>query len=129
MTRSADSSLPAAQPAASPGQTFTLYACNGRIFASNVREKLIDLGELAHSASGYRYQLDGDDKAAGSGFGTAEDALVDVAGMVTFLYLDGQFTALADIGGVARPDLQSATQIHVTLDRLGHAAPAIAADV
>lgn len=137
MTRSSSAAAPsqtAAQPplspGAHPGQTFTLYASHGRIYASNVRDKLVDLGELERQdGQGFRYQLDGDGKAAASGFETAEEALADVAGMVTFLYLDGQFTALADLGGAQRPDLQAATQIQVTLDRLGHAAPAIAADV
>ncbi|RYF25085.1 MAG: hypothetical protein EOO33_10420 [Comamonadaceae bacterium] len=120
---------PPLTPAAFPGQTFTLYASQGRIFASNVREKLVDLGRLDDASSGYAYQLDGDEKVAGSGFDTAEDALAHLATSVTFFYLDGQFTALADLGGASRPDLPEATQIQVTLDRRGHAAPAIEADV
>lgn len=121
---------PPLTPAAFPGQTFTLYASRGRIFASNVREKLVDLGRLDDAAGGgYAYQLDGDEKVAGSGFDTAEDALAHLATSVTFFYLDGQFTALADLGGASRPDLPTATQIQVTLDRRGHAAPAIEADV
>ncbi|RYF28326.1 MAG: hypothetical protein EOO33_01305 [Comamonadaceae bacterium] len=117
-------------PAAFPGQTFTLYATRGRVYASNVRDKLVDLGRLDETAGGgYAYQLDGDEKLAGSGLPTAEDALAHLATSITFFYLDGQFTALADLGGAARPDLQTATQIQVTLDRRGHAAPAIEADV
>lgn len=118
-----------ASPTAPPGHTFTLYAVGGRLYASNVRDKLVDLGTLDRGDGGYRYRLDGDDRAAASGFDTAEDALADVAGTVTFLYLDGQFTALADAGGAARPDLEDATRIHVTLDPKGRAEHAISADL
>lgn len=124
------SGAPPLTPAAFPGQTFTLYAAQGRIYASNVRDKLIDLGRLDDtSPGGCAYQLDGDEKLAGAGFATSEDALAHVAHAITFFYLDGQFTALADLGGASRPDLPTATQIQVTLDRKGHAAPAIEADV
>lgn len=134
MTRAPDhaaaTDASALTPAAFPGQTFTLYAAQGRIYASNVRDKLVDLGRLDDTqGSGHAYQLDGDEKLAGAGFATAEDALAHVAQSITFLYLDGQFTALADAGGAARPDLPSATQIQITLDRRGQAAPAIEADI
>ena len=134
MTRSSPaartpSGAPPLSQAAFPGQTFTLYATRDRIYASNVREKLVDLGFLERGADGYHYQLDGDDKAAASGFETVEDALAHVATSVTFHYLDGQFTALDDLGGTSRPDLPMAPQIQVTLDRRGVVPPAIEADV
>lgn len=119
-----------AATSAGMGASFTLYAAGGRVYASNVRDKVVDLGLLEERGSGgYRYQLDGDDAIASAGFATAEDALVHLAHAITFLFLDGQFTALADVGGPSRPDLLSATQIHVVLDRRGHAEPTIEADV
>jgi hypothetical protein len=115
----------AAAPTAVP---FTFYAANGRVYASNVKDKLIDLGRLDREGKGYAYQLDADEKIASRGFETPEHALADIVGAITFLFLDGQFTALADVGG-ERPDLADAPQIHVTLDALGKGEPAIAADI
>lgn len=112
-----------------PGQGFTLYAAQGRVLCSNKRDKLIDLGLLHQEEGAWQYQMDGDETVAATGFATAEEALADLAGTITFLYLDGQFTALADVGEGGRPDLADATQIHITLDPLGHGSPAIAADI
>lgn len=113
-----------------PGQPFTLYAAQSRVLCSNKRDKLVDLGALEREGSGtWRYQLDADEKIAAAGFASSEEALADVAGAVTFLFLDGQFTALMDVGEGGRPDLADAAQIHITLDPLGHGSPAIAADV
>ena len=42
-----------------------------------------------------------------------------IAATTTFLFLDGQFTALEDLGGADRPDVQGAPQCEVTLDPLG----------
>ena len=116
------------------GAAFTLYATGGRVYASNVREKLVDLGQMEEQqgpdgSTTYRFRLDGDETVASAGFPTAEDVLAHLAQSITFFFLDGQFTALADLGGVSRPDLPSATQIHIVLDRRGHASPAIEADV
>ncbi|AVT14751.1 MULTISPECIES: hypothetical protein [Paracidovorax] len=115
----------AAAPTAVP---FTFYAANGRVYASNVKDKLVDLGRLDRDGTGYAYQLDADEKIAAGGFESPEHALASIVGAITFLFLDGQFTALADVGG-ERPDLIDAPQIHVTLDALGKGEPAIAADV
>ena len=49
------------------------------------------------------------------------------AASITFLYLDGQFTALQDLGDRARPDVRGAPQIQVALDPRGQARPAIGA--
>jgi len=116
-------------PAARAAQTFTLYAANGRVYASNVRDKLIDLGELKEAQGQYGYALDGGDHVERSGFPSAEDALADLANTVTFLYLDGQFTALEDLSDGRSPDLADVPQIQINLDALGHGEPAIAADV
>lgn len=98
---------------------FVLYALRGRVYASNVKQKLVDLGRLGPEADGaWSYLLDGD-KSAGSGFENAEAALQDIAATTTFLFLDGQFTALEDLGGADRPDVQDAPQCEVALDPLG----------
>lgn len=126
---------PSAGATQPPGQPFTLYASAGRVLCSNKRDKLVDLGTLEAGGSegaedgAWRYQLDGDDTITASGFPSAEEALADLAGAMTFLFLDGQFTALADVGEGGRPELADATQIHITLDPLGHGSTAIAADV
>lgn len=115
---SAASSSPSS--AAPAGVPFVLYALRGRVYASNVKQKLVDLGELMQDGEGgtYAYLLDGD-KSTGSGFATVQEALAHIAQTTTFLFLDGQFTALEDLGGADRPDVVDAPQLEVTLDPLG----------
>ena len=136
---SSSSPTPAPSPAkAEPGQAhgapagvpFVLYALKGRVYASNVKDKLVDLGRLAQDGDGdgdggtYAYVLDGD-HSTGSGFADAHEALEHIAQTTTFLFLDGQFTALEDLGGTARPDLAEAPRLEVTLDPLGRGERAI----
>ncbi len=110
----------AAAPSAPAGVPFVLYALQGRVYASNVKQKLVDLGRLKPDGQGgtYSYLLDGD-KATGSGFADAQEALAHIAQTTSFLFLDGQFTALEDLGGTERPDLAEAPRLEVTLDPLG----------
>ena len=105
---------------ATSGVPFVLYALKGRVYASNVKQKLVDLGHLSKDGEGgtYTYLLDGD-KATGSGFADVHEALAHIAHTTSFLFLDGQFTALEDLGGTDRPDLADAPQLEVTLDPLG----------
>ena len=115
------SAAPSSPSSAAPaGVPFVLYALRGRVYASNVKQKLVDLGELVQDGDGgtYAYLLDGD-KSTGSGFATVQEALAHIAQTTTFLFLDGQFTALEDLGGADRPDLVDAPQLEVTLDPLG----------
>ena len=116
------SSGSAGAPQGGPGRTgepFTLYAVNGRVYARNTKNKLIDLGRLSAQDDGtWSYLLDGD-KTTGGGFKDADAALKHIAGAITFLFLDGQFTAVKDLGGGDRPDLQDAPQHDFTLDPLG----------
>lgn len=124
---SSTSSSPAAGSAATAGVPFVLYALKGRVYASNVKQKLVDLGRLSQDGEGggtYSYLLDGD-KATGSGFADAHEALAHIAQTTSFLFLDGQFTALEDLGGAGRPDLVDAPRLEVTLDPLGRGEPAI----
>lgn len=124
---SSTSSSPAAGSAATAGVPFVLYALKGRVYASNVKQKLVDLGRLSQDGEGggtYSYLLDGD-KATGSGFADAHEALAHIAQTTSFLFLDGQFTALEDLGGAGRPDLADAPRLEVTLDPLGRGEPAI----
>jgi hypothetical protein len=105
---------------------FVLYALKGRVYASNVKQKLVDLGRLSQDGEGgtYSYLLDGD-KSTGSGFADAQEALTHIAQTTTFLFLDGQFTALEDLGGAERPDLADAPRLEVALDPLGRGERAI----
>lgn len=105
-------------------QTFILYAARDRVFASNVRQKLIDLGSLTQHNASFSYELDGDHEG-GDGFKSAEEALRDIGETISFLYLDGQFTALPDARGPEGPDLAEALQLAITLDELGEGEPAI----
>lgn len=98
-------------------QTYRLYAANGRVYASNIRQKLIDLGSLAERGGGFVYALDGNHRAS-EGFASAPQALAHLAGQLSFLYLDGQFTALADVRGPVGPNLDGAVELDITLDEL-----------
>lgn len=120
---------PELAPTTRAASTFTLYAYQGHLYASNVRGKLIELGTLTQgdNGGGCAYAIDGDDRPDGSGFASAQEALQEVARGITFLYLDGQFTAQRDLSDVHRPDLPDAPQVRVTLDPLGHANPAVEA--
>jgi hypothetical protein len=109
-------------------QTFMLYATGGRIYASNVKQKLIDLGSIAGEADGFAYQLDGEGPGGG-GFASAEEALRDLAGKLRFLYLDGQFTAVRDMRDQPGLRLDQAAQLELTLDELGRDEPAINVNV
>lgn len=116
-------------PVAAAGRAavpFVLYAVRGRVYASNVKNKLVDLGRLSHDGADgtYAYLLDGD-KATGSGFADAQAALAHIAQTTTFLFLDGQFTALEDLGGTDRPDIADVPQLSVALERPGRGDTAV----
>lgn len=98
-------------------QAFSLYAANGRVYASNIEQKLIDLGELAQQPGGWAWLLDGN-KLAGAGLPSAVDALRDIVKQMSFLYLDGQFTALADVRQDASVHLDGAQQLDIVVDEL-----------
>ena len=106
-------------PSRSPArQPFSFYAAQGRIYVRNRDQKIIDLGALTREDSGaFRYQLDGNGQAAG-GFFTEEAALQEVVNTIRFLWLDGQFTAVADSKEDPSLDLSGATRLDVELDEL-----------
>lgn len=108
---------PVAGRAPARNQAFTLYAANGRVYVRNVDQKIIDLGELTREDGAFRYLLDGN-KQAGTGFFTEEAALRDIAGNIRFVWLDGQFTAVADARDGGSLNLDGATQFDFTLDEL-----------
>jgi hypothetical protein len=96
---------------------FTFYAAKGRIYARNVDQKLIDLGAITSEDGGVAYLLDGN-QMTGRGLRDEETALRDMASKIRFLWLDGQFTAVADASDNPGLDLDGATRIDVTLDEL-----------
>ena len=99
-------------------QPFRLYAANGRIYARNRTQKVIDLGALARQAGGaFRWELDGNHHA-GDGFFTEEEALRDVAASIRFLWLDGQFTAVADARDDPALNLDGAVHVDIELDEM-----------
>jgi hypothetical protein len=98
-------------------QAFSLYAANGRVYASNVDQKLIDLGSLTQEADGFAWMLDGN-KLGGRGLPDAVAALRDVVKQMSFLYLDGQFTALPDVREDDTVHLLNAPQLNIVVDEL-----------
>jgi hypothetical protein len=96
---------------------FSFFAARGRIYARNVDQKLIDLGEMTRDDAGTGYVLDGNGMS-GRGFKDEKTALDDMASKLRFLWLDGQFTAVADARDNADLDLDGATQVDITLDEL-----------
>lgn len=97
-------------------QPYTLYAVDDRVYAQNATDAIIDLGMLRRQDDGFCYLLDGNKLSAG-GFFTAEAALRDIARRLHFLWLDGQFSALADVRD--KRDLSQATRLSIALDELG----------
>ena len=108
---------PTTPGARSTQQPFTFYAVRGRVLARNVDGKLIDLGRIGPGTDGRTtWLLDGNQLT-----GTATDeqaALRDLAARAGFLYLDGQFTAVADLREGTAPDLSQAQAVEVLLDEL-----------
>jgi hypothetical protein len=105
--------VPAAQQ-----QPFTLFAAQGRVYARNRDQKIIDLGALERSEGGaFRYLLDGDKQSA-EGFFTEEEALRHIGSNLRFLWLDGQFTAVADARDDRELDLAGAIRVDILLDEL-----------
>jgi len=104
------------EPAA-PRSRFTFHAAQGRLYARNEDGKVIDLGKLARQPDGsWHYLLDGNQLAGGAP--SPEAAMADAAARMGFLYLDGQFTAVADAREQTRLDLDDAPGIELTLDEL-----------
>jgi hypothetical protein len=110
------SQLPPTPEAYPRPQSFTLYAANGRIYATNVEQKLIDLGAISRNDQGFCWLLDGNQQR-GEGQLTEEAALRDLSRQISFLFLDGQFTANADLRGTS-VSLDPATRLDITLDEL-----------
>jgi hypothetical protein len=98
-------------------QPFTLFASRDRIYARNTDQKLIDLGELRQDGGSWRYRLDGNGQS-GEGFFTPEEALREIGRNMRFLWLDGQFTAVADAREGGDLNLEGATELEIVLDEL-----------
>lgn len=106
-------------------EPFTLFAAHGRMYARNLRGKIIDLGRLACEHGEWTAEIDGShDRIEPQPSALA--ALDAVAERLTFLFLDGQFTALADLAGDGRPDLEQAPQRAIALGPPGPAQAAAA---
>lgn len=103
--------------AASGKKAFILYAAQGRIYASNVDQKLVDLGALTQDDGGFCYRLDGNGLTRGD-LPSAQAALEHLASQLRFLFLDGQFTAVADARESGEIDLENATRLDIVLDEL-----------
>jgi hypothetical protein len=115
-------------PAPRRQQPFTLYAAQGRVYARNVDQKVIDLGELQADGGSWSFRLDGNAQA-GSGFSTPQEALREIGRSVRFLWLDGQFTAVADAREGGELNLDGATEMQILLDELKPGEPIVDATV
>jgi hypothetical protein len=111
----ADQDTPTRAPVRQP---FVLYAAQGRIYVRNRTQKVIDLGALTRDKSGaFRYALDGNHQSE-DGFAGEEEALNAIARSIRFLWLDGQFTAVADARDNPALNLDGATRVTIELDEL-----------
>jgi hypothetical protein len=109
-------------------QPYTLYAASGRVYAQNAEQKVIDLGALTQRDGAWCYLLDGN-KESGEGHLTPEAALRDIAGHLRFLWLDGQFTAVADARDDPDLNLDGATRLDIVLDEFKPGEPIVDATV
>jgi len=99
-------------------QPFRLHAAQGRIYARNRTQKVIVLGTLTREPGGsYAYLLDGNQQS-GSGFFTEEEALRAIGDSIRFLWLDGQFTAVADARDDPGFDLGDSVHVDIALDEM-----------
>jgi hypothetical protein len=97
---------------------FTFHAANDRLYARNAAGKLVDLGRLAQQADGsWHYLLDGN-QLTGGGKPSAESAMAEAAERMGFLYLDGQFTAVADSRDDPALDLSQAPAIELQIEEV-----------
>lgn len=76
-------------------QTYTLYASHGRVYAENRDGKLVDIGSVRKEGNSYRCHLDADGVLT-EAMPSPERAMADLQQRISFLFLDGQFTALPD---------------------------------
>ncbi len=115
-------------PAPRRRQPFTLFAADGRVYARNTDQKVIDLGELKSEGGRWRWRLDGNGEH-GEGFLTVVGALHAIGRRLHFLWLDGQFTAVANARESGRLNLDGATQVEIVLDELKPGEPMVDATV
>lgn len=78
------------------GMPYFLFLCEGRVLAQNIDGRIIDLGEATEEHGAFTWRLDGNDEH-GEGLKNAGAVLDDIAGHLTFLFIDGQFTSLPDL--------------------------------
>jgi hypothetical protein len=114
-------------PAPRRRQPFTLFAADGRVYARNTDQKVIDLGELKAHGGRWSWRLDGNGEH-GDAF-TSVGALHEIGRKLHFLWLDGQFTAVADAREGGRLNLDGATQVEIVLDELKPGEPMVDATV
>lgn len=96
-------------------RAFRLIAANGRVLAQNPAGKLIDIGEIVHEPQrGYTIRLDVGGLATPEPQPDETRALAALQPGLTFDYLDGLFTSMADahVEGV----LEGRPQQRFTLD-------------
>ena len=92
---------------------FRLIVADRRVLAQNPAGKLIDIGEIAHEPQGYAIRLDVD-AIATAPEPDPQRALAALRPKLSFDYLDGLFTSMADahVDGL----LDACPQLRFTLD-------------
>ncbi len=76
---------------------YTLYIANGRIYARNADNKLIDLGQATEQAGSFSWMLDGEESLCGRHLPNADAVMREAEKKMSFAFLDGQFTSLPDL--------------------------------
>ena len=77
--------------------TYTLYIANGRIYARNRQNHLIDIGAAQEQAGSFSWRLDGDETLHGHHLPNADAVMRELEKTMSFEFLDGQFTSLPDL--------------------------------
>lgn len=99
------------------GMPYFLFLCEGRVLAQNIDGRIIDLGEATQENGAFARRLDGNDEH-GEGLNNAGAVLDDIAGHLTFLFIDGQFTSLPDLSDDYAGKLDDAPAKEIVLSEL-----------
>ena len=96
---------------------YLLYSCQSRLLVENIDGHVVDIGGAELVGGKLRWQLDGKE-AKGTTENEAEEMLNDVARHLSFLFVDGQFTSLADVRGEYGDRLDNAPSREISLSEL-----------
>ncbi|EOI3554317.1 hypothetical protein ACMSZQ_000569 [Cronobacter dublinensis] len=105
------------EPTNRDGMPYFLFLCEGRVLSQNIDGQIVDLGEATEKRGAFTWRLDGNEEQ-GEGLSSAAAVLDDIAGHLTFLFLDGQFTSLPDVSDEYAGKLENAPAKEILLNEL-----------